>query len=317
MKALYFNKFGTSDVLKFGEVPTPSLKRNEVLVRTDYIGLNFADIYRRRGTYPIEKNNPYIDGYEAAGTIAAVGADVSNKNIGKKVLFVDVPLANAEFVALPREKQIDLPVDVSTKTAATIGLQRLTADFLAHDLAQNSPGDQVFITGVSGGVGRLLAQILIADGVRVFGSASSIPKQQAALALGVEGVVSTRDPYWKQGFTGQFDTVFDGVGKTLNDSIELLHPRGKVVFFGMAGGNPPTVDLADLLAHSKSILTGDLWDYLTSFSERKKRSARLFSYLAKGTIKVCEPTVFPLAEGKAAHDYLESGKNIGKVLLKS
>lgn len=302
--------------MKFGEVPTPQLELNEVLVRTDYIGLNFADIYRRRGTYLIEKSSPYIDGYEAAGTIAAVGADVSNKNIGKKVLFVDVPLANAEFVALPCEKQIDLPAEISTKTAATIGLQGLTADFLAHDLAQNFPGDQVFITGVSGGVGQLLAQILIADGVRVFGSASSAAKQHAALALGVEGVVSMRDPRWKQGLTGRFDTVFDGIGKTLNDSIELLRHRGKVVFFGMAGGNPPTVDLVDLLTHSKSILTGDLWDYLTSFSERKKRSARLFSYLAKGAIKVREPTVFPLAEGKAAHDYLESGKNIGKVLLK-
>lgn len=101
----------------------------------------------------------------------------------------------------------------------------------------------------------------------------------------------------------------------LYKSLQLLQHRGRVVFFEIAGGNPPQIDLVQMLAESKSILTGDLWDYLTSFAERKRRSERLFSYLRQGKIQLTEPKIFALSAGKAAHQYLESGKNIGKVLL--
>lgn len=316
MKALYFDTFGTSEVLKYGDVPLPTLKDNEVLVKTAYIGLNFADIYRRRGTYHIEQRRPFINGYEGAGQIAAVGADVSEEKIGQSVLFVDVPFTNAEYVAVPAAHLIELPASIDCKTAATVGLQGLTADFLAHDLGKNQPGECVFVTGISGGVGQILSQMLIADGLHVFGSASTKEKQQAALENGVEKVFPSRENYWQQAVFGQFATVYDGVGKTLKQSIDLLKNRGKLVFFGMAGGNPPQVDLIDLLAHSKSILTGDLWDYLTSFEERKRRSQRLFSYFIKEQITLAPPTIFSLEEGKSAHEFLESGKNIGKVLLK-
>ncbi|HGF7425008.1 TPA: zinc-binding dehydrogenase [Enterococcus faecium] len=317
MKALYFSTFGSSEVLRYGELPKPKLGEQEVLVQTEYIGLNFADIYRRRGTYHIEKHSPYINGYEGAGTIVDAGSSELKALIDKKVLFVDVPFANAEFVAVPVEKLIFLPDRIGMKEAATIGLQGLTADFLAHDLGNNAPGDKVFITGISGGVGQLLSQILIADGVRVFGSASTKEKQEIALSLGAEEVFSSRETDWQAANNNRFDTVFDGVGKTLESSIELLHNRGKVIFFGMAGGNPPAIDLVDMLAHSKSILTGDLWDYLSSFEEREKRSERLFSYLTNNKIVIHEPTIFSLKDGKTAHEYLESGKNIGKVLLKT
>lgn len=316
MKALYFTQFGTSDVLNYGSLPSLSLKIGEVLVKTDYIGLNFADIYRRKGEYHLEEHHPYINGYEGAGEIIATGPDTSKHLLGKKVLFVDVPFANAEEVAVPKEQLIFLPDSLSTKMAATIGLQGLTADFLAHDLGKNSKGDKVFITGISGGVGQILSQILIADGVEVYGSASTIEKAKHALTVGVNEVFPSRKDFWQVKQANTFDTVYDGIGKTLTQSILLLKNRGKVVFFGMAGGNPPTVDLIDLLAHSKSILTGDLWDYLRSFEERKIRSDRLFKYFQNQKIVLSDPMVFPLCDGKKAHNYLEQGKNTGKVLLK-
>lgn len=114
---------------------------------------------------------------------------------------------------------------------------------------------------------------------------------------------------------GQLQTVYDSVGVHLDKSLQLLQHRGQVVFFGMAGGNSPQIDLVQLLAESKSILTGDLWDYLMSFAERKRRSERLFSYLRHNQIHLSEPQVFALNAGQAAHDYLENGKNIGKVLV--
>lgn len=314
MKALYFETFGSSDVLKYGELPDPVINNQEVLVQTAYIGLNFADIYRRRGGYHIEPNSPYpyINGYEASGII--IDAEAKHL-IGKSVLFVDVPFANAEKVAVPLEKIIFLPDEISLKEAATIGLQGLTADFLVHDLGKNKPKDKAFVTGISGGVGQILAQMLIADGVEVWGS-SSAHKVQVALDFGAKKVLPSRHLEWIPDYKGQFDSCYDGVGTTLKASIDLIKNKGKVIFFGMAAGTPPAIDFIELLSQSKSILTGDLWDFLSSFEERKVRSNRLFTYFKEEKIKVTEPHLFALSEGKAAHDFLENGKNVGKILLK-
>ncbi len=203
---------------------------------------------------------------------------------------------------------------MNDQTVACAGLQGLTADFLAHDLGRNRPNENVFIHGISGGVGQLLSQILTADGVNVFGVTSSESKRQLALKQGAHAVFLRQQP-WLQNYLDHFDTVYDGVGVTLEQSIELLKHRGKLVFFGMAGGNPPKVDLVTLLAQSKSILTGDLWDYLTDYWERIARSQRLFKYFSNGQIKMSPPTVFPLKDGALAHKLLESGNSAGKILL--
>lgn len=315
MKALFFENFGGSDVLQYGELPKPVIEENEVLVKVAYIGLNFADIYRRRGEYHIEKHKPYINGYEGTGIVVEVGGKVTKQKVGETVLFVDVPLANAEYVAVPSEQAIPLPSDIDSKLAASIGLQGMTADFLAHDLGKNDLGEKVFITGISGGVGQLLSQMLIADGIEVYGSASSKEKQALALTHGVKQVYPSRENTWVEALEGQFATAYDGVGSTIQQSLDLIKHRGKVVFFGMAGGDPAKIAPVALMAESKSLLTGDLWDYLTSYEESKVRSQRLFSYFIKGQISISEPTIFPLAKGRQAHDYLESGKSIGKVLL--
>lgn len=315
MKALYFENFGDSSVLNYGELPAPSIGANDLLVEMSLIGLNYADIYRRKGEYHIEKHVPYINGYEGVGVVAACGSLIDQYNIGDTVLFVDVPFANAERVLVPADHAIKVPAGLDEKLAASIGLQGLTADFLAHDLGKNQPGENVFVHGISGGVGQILSQMLTADGVNVYGVTSTVEKQQLALDQGAKKVF-LRNTTWEEDYTNFFDTVYDGIGSTLADSISLIKKRGKVVFFGMAGGNPPKIDFIKLLSESKSILTGDLWDYLTCSEERAVRSQRLFNYFQSGKIQISEPTIFPLAQGKEAHDFLESGKSIGKILLK-
>lgn len=315
IKALYFDRFGGPEVLQYGILADPKLHDNEILVKMTYIGLNFADIYRRKGTYHIEKRSPYIDGYEGLGMIIAVGKNVTKHRLGEKVFFVDVPFANAELVAVPEDHAITVPNDLDDKIIACVGLQGLTADFLAHDLGKNRPNQTVFIHGISGGVGQILSKILTADGVNVYGVTSTKAKQKVALQQGAKEVFLRNEP-WLQNWLEHFDTVYDGVGITLEQSIELLKHRGDLIFYGMAGGNPPRVDLVTLLSQSKSILTGDLWDYLTDYWERIARSRRLFKYLLNGSIQISEPTVFPLKDGVLAHKLLESGNNVGKILLK-
>ncbi|PQF21081.1 zinc-binding dehydrogenase [Enterococcus mundtii] len=314
MNGLYFECFGSSDVLKYGELPDPVVGDKELLVQMEYIGLNYADIYRRKGDYHIEEHKPYINGYEGVGTVVELGTAVTEYEVGDKVLFVDVPFANAELVAVPEGHAIRIPKSVDSQLAASIGLQGLTADFLAHDLGMNQVNDHAFVHGISGGVGQILSQMLTADGVKVYGVTSTEEKRKLALSQGAE-MVFLRKSGWESNFQSFFDTVYDGVGSTLLDSISLLKNRGAVVFFGMAGGTPPTIDFIKLLSQSKSILTGDLWDYLTSPDERKERSARLFKYFEDGKIVTSPPTIYSLKEGKNAHDHLESGKSIGKILL--
>lgn len=314
MKALYFNEFGDSTVLTYGDLPDPIIHENELMVEMMYIGLNYADIYRRKGNYHIESRDPLINGYEGVGRIVQKGRSVSKFQLGETILFVDVPFANAELVAVPEENAIRIPSGIPPKLAASIGLQGLTADFLAHDLGNNVNHSKVFVHGISGGVGQILSQLLTADGLEVYGVTSTEEKRQLALNQGAKQVF-LRNTKWQDTYTSFFDTVYDGIGHTLAESVDLLKNRGKVVFFGMAGGNPPAIDFIPLLSKSKSILTGDLWDYLTSFQERERRSSRLFDYFSKDQMKISQPTIFSLADGKAAHDYLESGKSIGKILL--
>ena len=171
-------------------------------MKVAYIGLNFADIYRRRGEYHIEKHKPYINGYEGTGIVVEVGGKVTKQKVG-------------EYVAVPSEQAIPLPSDIDSKLAASIGLQGMTADFLAHDLGKNDPGEKVFITGISGGVGQLLSQMLIADGIEVYGSASSKEKQALALTHGVKQVYPSRENTWVEALEGQFATAYDGVGSTI------------------------------------------------------------------------------------------------------
>ncbi|WP_044011317.1 alcohol dehydrogenase catalytic domain-containing protein, partial [Paucilactobacillus wasatchensis] len=161
MKALYFTKFGGPEVLEYGEISDPVIDSDSALVETSLIGLNFADIYRRRGNYHIENHTPWINGYEGIGRVTKLGENANSLKVGDIILFVDVPYANAEFVSVPTKKAIIVPDSVSDELAISLGLQGLTADFLAHDLAKNSAENKVLIHGISGGVGQILTQILV------------------------------------------------------------------------------------------------------------------------------------------------------------
>lgn len=315
MKALYFTKFGGPEVLEYGEISDPVIDSDSALVETSLIGLNFADIYRRRGNYHIENHTPWINGYEGIGRVIKLGENANSLKVGDRILFVDVPYANAEFVSVPTKKAIIVPDSVSDELAISLGLQGLTADFLAHDLAKNSAEDKVLIHGISGGVGQILTQILVSDGTQVFGVASTFDKQQIALRNGAKKVFDRNEVLNKKLF-GSFDTVFDGTGSTLETSFKLIKHRGKVVFFGMAGGNPSKIDPVSLLSESKSLLTGDLWDYLTTQPSRQMRFNRLLKYVLAGDLDLAKPKVYALSAGYEAHRLMESGKSVGKIVLK-
>jgi NADPH2:quinone reductase len=316
MKALTFSTFGDSDVLNYIEVQNPVLKEDEILVKMQAIGLNFADVYRRKGNYHLIGSPPFIAGYEGAGVV--VDSNNSEFRIGDRIAFADVPLANAELVAVPLSKVIPLPDSISFETAATILLQGLTAHYLATDSHKTQKGETVLIHASAGGVGQFLTQISKLLGATVVGLTSSASKAEMALKNGADKVFLYTADWKNQVLTfcsNGVDVVYDSVGSTLSDSFEVTKECGQVVFFGMAGGDPAFINPRMLMDTSKTLTGGDLWSYLTSKEERIKRVHQLFDWISSNQITIAKPTVFKLSEGRKAHDFLESRKSTGKIIL--
>jgi NADPH:quinone reductase len=319
MKALLFNTFGGPEVLEYTEVMNPVIGPDEILIRMKAVGLNFADIYRRKGNYHLAGKPPYILGYEGAGIVEETGANVQGISVGDRIAFADVPYANAELVAVPVEKAIPLPETISFLDAASVLLQGLTAHYLTKDSYAVKKNDIVLVHAAAGGVGQLLVQIVKLLGGTAIGLTSSNEKAASAIKAGADKVFLYQDD-WKRQVLEEtngkgVDVVYESVGSTLQDSFKVTRTGGTVVFYGMAGGDPALVDPRMLMDTSKTLTGGDLWNVLTSWEERIARSAELFRWMEAGKIQLSEPRVFALSDGQEAHRYLESRKSMGKILL--
>jgi NADPH:quinone reductase len=317
MNALTFSSFGSSDVLEYIQLPIPEISDNEVLVEMKSIGLNFADIYRRRGNYHLKGDPPYIAGYEGSGIV--VESRCTNVKIGDRVAFTDVPFANAEYVKVSSSHIIPLSEEISFDLAASVLLQGLTAQYLAQDSYVVRPRDFVLIHAASGGVGQILTQISKMKGARVIGLSRSKNKLSIIKDSNADFALLLNDT-WTQDVmdltNGKgVDVVYDSVGATLMQSLAVTKECGTCVFYGMSGGDPAHIDPRMLMDSSKTLTGGDLWSYITSHEERLARSSQLFDWIQKGEIKITDPVKFKLSEGKLAHDYLESGRSSSKVLL--
>jgi len=314
MKALYFRRFGGPDVLEYGDVAEPPLPENGAIVRLRAIGLNFADVYRRRGNYHLAGLPPYIAGYEGAGVVEEKGPQSPSwLQPGLRVAFADSPFANAELAAVDASRLIPLPDDIDDETAAAVLLQGLTAQYLVRDSKQVRAGERVVVHAAAGGVGLLLVQILKIIGAYVIALVSSEEKAAAARDAGADEVgVYARD--WPA-ISQNADVIYDSVGTTLDASIDAVRNGGTVVFYGMSGGDPAAVDPRRLMDGSKTLTGGDLWNVLTSHEERVRRANELFAWIRSGQLRVRIAKRFSLAEGSQAHAFLESRGSIGKVLL--
>lgn len=320
MKALIFEEFGGPEVLRYADIPDPSLQPGTVLVKMKAIGLNFADVYRRRGNYHLAGKPPYILGYEGAGVVEKVSSDVGSIKAGDRVAFADIPYANAEQVAVPFENAIPLPQDITFEQAAAVLLQGMTAHYLVHDSYKVRPDDDILIHASAGGVGQLLTQLCKYKGARVLGLTSSAAKREAALNAGADKVLLYDSNWvdqvihWSKENHG-VDVAYDSVGSTLMESFAATKTKGSVVFYGMAGGDPPHVDPRMLMDTSKTLTGGDLWNHVTSRSNRIERSHVLFEEIRQGRLRIENPKRFALREGTEAHRLLESRTHTGKIIF--
>ncbi len=217
------------------------------------------------------------------------------------------------------QNRLPLPDEISFEVGASLLLQGLTAHYLTRDSYAIQPRDLVLIHTAAEGVGQLLTQIVHSHGAVPIGLTSSEEKALIAKENGCEEVFLYSDDWVEQILTVTnnrgFDVVYESIGTTLMNSFDVTKVRGTVVFYGMAGGDPVAVDPRFLMDTSKTLTGGDLWNVLTSREERIRRAGELFSWVISNQLHVSDPTSFPLAEGARAHDYLESRKSTGKILL--
>jgi NADPH2:quinone reductase len=320
MKALLFESFGGPEVLQYRELPDPMVLPGHVQLSMRAIGLNFADLHRRRGNYFLPGKPPHINGYEGAGVVVAVGEGVEGIAVGDRIGFADCPFANATQVNVPVDKAIPLPDDIEFADAAAMLLQGLTAQYLVEDSYRVRPGDTVLVHAAGGGVGQLLIQFATAKGARVIGLASTREKRAVATELGAVACLDYSGEWEarvREHSVEGVDAAFDSVGTTFARSLSCLKDRGTLVAFGTAGGNPPSIDPQALMERSLSIVGGDLWNHLDSREARVERSARLFEAIRSGTLKAPRVEHYPLSQGADAHRRLEDRSFFGKIVLTS
>lgn len=317
MKALLFESFGGPEVLQYRELPDPAVPPGHVQLAMRAIGLNFADLHRRRGNYRLPGKPPHINGYEGAGVVVAVGDGVEQVRVGDRIGFADCPFANATRVNVPVEKAIPLPDHIGFIDAAAILLQGLTAQYLIEDSYRVRAGDTILVHAAGGGVGQLLVQLARQKGARIIGLASTSQKRAVARALGASQCFdySATWPEQVRKCEDGVDAAFDSIGATILHSLSCLRDRGTLVAFGTAGGNPPPIDPQLLMERSITVVGGDLWNHLDSLEARTERAARLFEAVRTGVLKLPRIEQFTLAQGAEAHRRMEDRSFFGKLVM--
>ena len=318
---LIVRRTGGPEVIDIETFDPGSVPADQVRVRHHAVGLNFIDVYRRSGLYPVDL--PSGMGTEAAGVVEAVGDGVATVRVGDRVGYATGPLGACATVRdIPAEFLIPLPDGVSEGVAAASLLKGMTAAFLIEQCARVQPGWTVLVHAAAGGVGSILVQWLAAMGVRVIAHAGSPEKAERARADGAHLALSV--PFdelaaaAREATDGRgVEVAFDGVGAaSWFASLASVARRGLLVSYGNASGPvPPFSPLELSKAGSLFVTRPTLFDYAVTPEERATLAGLLFDRIASGDVKIAIGQRFPMAQAAEAHRALEARRTVGSTLL--
>jgi NADPH:quinone reductase len=321
MVAVRVHEPGGPEALRTDRIPVREPGPGELLVRLEAAGLNFIDIYKRTGQYPLP-DLPATLGEEGAGTVAAVGEGVKGIVEGQRVAWAGASGSYAEYTLVPADKAVPLSAGMSSREGAAVMLQGLTAHYLATSTFNLRDGIRCLIHAAAGGVGLLLVQIAKRRGAYVIGTAGTEEKADLARSAGAdEAIVYTRDDFAEEvpGITkGEgVHVIYDSVGRsTFLKGLDLLAPRGMMVLYGQSSGPVEPIDPQVLNRKGSLYLTRpSLGHYVATRDELLRRARDLFSWIDAGELTVRVGRVFPLTRAADAHRALEGRETTGKVLL--
>ena len=320
MKAIQIRDTGGPEVLQIAELEIPEPGPGQVLIRVEAVGVNFIEIYFRKGTY--KATLPFTPGSEAAGTVEKLGPGVAGFEEGESVASVSVIGSYAEYALVPAAQLVKVPSRVTPEQAAAAMLQGMTAHYLAYSTYALKAGETCLVHAGAGGVGLLLTQVATRIGARVITTVSTKEKAELSREAGASDVILYIDQDFEaevKRITGGkgVDVVYDSVGKTtFEKSLACLRPRGLLALFGASSGPVSPLDPLQLSGKGSLFLTRPtLWHYLASHSELEWRAGKVLDWVATGELKLRMEHMYPLDQAAQAQIDLEERKTTGKILL--
>jgi len=320
-KAIMLERQGGPEALEFTDVNVGEPGEGMLRLRHTAIGLNFIEVYQRNGLYPMEL--PSGLGQEAAGVVEAVGPGVSGFKPGDRVAYGNGPPgAYSEERLIPADKVVPIPNGIDDRSAASLMLKGMTAQYLLHRTYAVNPGDTVLVHAAAGGVGTLLTQWAKRLGATVIGTAGTDEKVAYALEHGCDHAIQ----YQRENFVDRareltggegVNVVYDGVGKaTFEGSLDCLRRLGMMVSFGNASGAVESLKPLDLARRGSLFFTRpSLPHYIATPEELLATAESLFDAVLAGAVKVEIGQTYPLTEVTQAHRDLESRKTHGATVL--
>jgi NADPH:quinone reductase-like Zn-dependent oxidoreductase len=313
MKAVQFLQHGAADVLHLVDLPVPQPGAGEVLIKVAAAGVNYADVWQRKGASPRPLPLPYVPGYEVAGTIEAIGDGVTGVSVGQRVMAWLPSGGYAEYAVAPAAQTIPLPAELGEAEATALLSQGPTAVGLLNTGNYAS----VLVLAATGGVGSLLVQVAKNRGLRVVAAVGSETKKAAALASGADAVVTYADADWVQqvraatdgqGVAASFDAVGGSVGA---EALQALSPGGTGVIYGAASGEPTQLE-AQQLMQQMQVVRG--YSVFAEMGKIREYTDELLAYYKAGKLQVAVQT-YPITAVQTAQHDLELRRTQGKVVL--
>jgi NADPH2:quinone reductase len=322
MRVIQVDQRGGPEVLTVAEQPAPQPGPGQIVAEIAAAGVNYMDIYQREGIAGYGPPLPFVTGAEGAGTIIAVGADVTDLALGDRVAWVG-PGSYAEQVVLPADRVVPVPDGISTELAAAAILQGMTAHYLVTSTYPVRPGDVTVVHAAAGGVGLLLTQMVkLRGGIVVATCSGGAGGEKHTLARGagadhVAGYDGCRAILEEVTGGVGAHVVYDGVGQaTFDDSLAALRPRGMLVVYGAASGQVPPFDIQRLNSGGSLFVTRPtLAHYIADVDELRWRAREVFDWIASGELDVRVGGRYPLADAARAQQDLAARRTTGKLLL--
>jgi NADPH2:quinone reductase len=323
MKAVRFHRTGGPDVLVHEDVADPTPGDGEVLIRIEAVGVNFADVMRRRGDdYPEPSPPPFILGAEVAGTIAAVGPGVTALEVGTTVLATPGAGGYAQYICVPAIMVVPMPPGMSAVQAAALVGQGLTAALSLRKAARLAPGESVLIEAAAGGVGSFAVQLAKLYGAGTVIAAASTPEKRAiAERLGADASVDYMAPGWagkvRELTSGRgVDVVLETTGgETVGQALDAMALFGRMVFVGQSSGTSALVDPWRLTVPNHTVSGFYIGAYFAFPDLIRSTLGEIIGFILAGKLSLQVSTVLPLSQAAEAHRLLEGRRTTGKVVL--
>jgi NADPH2:quinone reductase len=319
MKAVRIHEFGGLDVLRWEDVPVPKPRPNQVLIKVESSGVNYADVIRRQGNYP-GPDLPSTLGLEAAGTIEELGENVSGVTVGQRVMAMG-PQCNAEYVAVNAGFVFPYPETLDPVQAGGMPIVFLTAYHLLKTRGQMQAGDTVLIQAGASGVGTIATQLAKAWGARVITTASTQDKLDLSRSLGADVTIN----YTTQDFEAEVQRLTDGKGvelvlecvggPVLEKSLRCVASYGRLISYGNASGTPANLPSSEITSLNRTVIGFSMGRSPIGRLDHKSAMSELLPLISGGQVRLIVDQVLPMTEVAKAHQHLTNRGTRGKVIL--